>query len=220
MEDLAELSALGMELARSLAKRGIEAARAGKAEAVEAERSFSRLTRAVRLTMALEARLSESLLPQDKPGAAQGAPGKGPQGQGPEDGFWMPYSQLNGATQRLKEKLAKFIKNAPAPEDGDGEDDFVETSEGREREARERLVETEEELPDWLMSGGRAAEFPDGVDPFGRPAGGHVRPAGDGFKARGPAKATPHTAHPGEGRGPDRMAPPSGPDPQRKSGGP
>ncbi|QUD86064.1 hypothetical protein [Phenylobacterium montanum] len=233
MEALAELTDLGMELARELAWQGIDAAKAGEAKALEAERSFSRLTRSVRLTMALEARLSESLLPRAEAGKER------------EDGFWMPYSELNGAAQRLKEKLAKFIKNAPAPEDGDGEDDEeiegeaavgAEAPGGREREARERLTETEvdeEEWPEWLVSGGRAAEFGDGAGPLHRPAGEadasvgrSARRSPNHWRSDGSREAREPASHPppptGEElrrRGSEIIPPPVGEGDQPKAGG-
>ena len=125
MAALKELSDLAVELAKALGRQAIVAAQAGGEVAEAAEKSFSRATRTVRLTAALDVRLSKSLLDENETG------------EDGEQAWWMRPDALAGAAQRLRDKLKPWMVPEPgsAGEDQDGE--------GREREARERLVETE-----------------------------------------------------------------------------
>ena len=127
MAALKELSDLAVELAKALGRQAIVAAQAGGEVAEAAEKSFSRATRTVRLTAALDVRLSKSLLDEDEATEPD------------EDDFWMRPDALKGAAQRLREKLAPWI----VPEPGAPVEAGAETGGEREREARERLVETE-----------------------------------------------------------------------------
>ena len=129
MAALKELSDIAVELAKALGRQAIVAAQAGGEVAEAAEKTFSRATRSVRLTAALDVRLSKSLLAMDEAD-------EGGEGQSREE----PY-ELAGAAQRLREVLAPWIVPEPA---APGEDEAgAETGEGRERGDRERLVETE-----------------------------------------------------------------------------
>ena len=127
MAALKELSDLAVELAKALGRQAIVAAQAGEEAAREAEKSFSRATRTVRLTAALDVRLSESLLAKDE------------DGEGGGDESCAPPYELAGAAQRLRKALAPWIVPEPAAPGETG----AETGGEREREARERLVETE-----------------------------------------------------------------------------
>ena len=127
MAALKEISDLAVELAKALGRQAIVAAQVGGEVAEAAEKSFSRATRTVRLTAALDVRLSKSLLDDDKADEPD------------EDDFWMRPNALKGAAQRLREKLAPWIVPEPAAPGEAG----AETGHEREREARERLVETE-----------------------------------------------------------------------------
>src|SRR5579872_907484 len=90
MAALKELSDLAVELAKALGRQAIVAAQVGGEVAEAAEKSFSRATRTVRLTAALDVRLSKSLLAQDE--AAE------------DDDDNSPH-ELAGAAQRLRQAL-------------------------------------------------------------------------------------------------------------------
>ena len=127
MAALKEISDLAVELAKALGRQAIVAAQVGGEVAEAAEKSFSRATRTVRLTASLDVRLSKSLLAMDE--AAENG----------EDGDGTPPYELAGAAQRLRQVLAPWIVPEPAAPGEAG----AETGGEREREARERLVETE-----------------------------------------------------------------------------
>ena len=130
MAALKELSDTAVELAKALGRQAIIAAQAGGEVAEAAEKTFSRATRSVRLTAALDVRLSKSLLAMDE----------ADEGGGEDQSREAPY-ELAGAAQRLRKALAPWIVPEPA---APGEDETgAETGEGRERGDRERLVETE-----------------------------------------------------------------------------
>ena len=226
MAALKELSDIAVELAKALGRQAIVAAQAGGEVAEAAEKTFSRATRSVRLTAALDVRLSKSLLAMDE----------ADEGGGEDQSREEPY-ELAGAAQRLREVLKPWIVPEPA---APGEDEAgAETGEGRERGDRERLVETEGDgslggalwgaasrhTPSMGEGQGWGCSHQGSGEDRGwapEPSGSSSPPTGDTppsqpFPHRG-GRALSAGSEAGEGDSPGEQA--SEPDPQRQARGP
>ena len=155
MADLAELAALGMGLARDQARRA-EAAVAD--DGPDPGLAFSRLARAVRQTIALEARLSERLISLDREDQA---------------GAMARLSEaMEGAAERVRARLKRIVEQADAEE----------AEEAAQAEAPERLGDAPDG-EDWVWAGrelglaDEAGEDGGGLPP--PPLRGPPRPGGE-----------------------------------------
>lgn len=149
VEDLAALRGLGMRLATALGERAIAAAEAGDETEGDAGLMFGRVTRAVRLTMALEARLSAEAVAMEE--------GEG-QAEEDADGVFVTHAELEAAGQRARERLQRLAALPPL-EDGEEPASEAEAAVRPRRGPREALTDPAEredrEDEDW-RDGGRA----------------------------------------------------------------